>query len=370
MARFLFTYFQCIEGIVEGGKPMGGSLVQTLVWMRALHDLGHEVFLAKYEGEGREIKEQYKWIKTVDLYHPKKFKKRLVWFTYRFPRYFLVIRRLKCDYVYISMPHWSIFFIGEVCKALGVKQIIRIANDKNVDRSLAKDHSSIKYFFQDWGLNKSSLVIAQNQFQYNFLSTHFNTRKLGKLSNPIVVNQGLLQVKQHYTGYIAWLANFRHQKNLALLFDIALLLQNESFRIAGQPLIPMDEESATYYKKLQGLPNVEFVGVVSRANVFEFLKNAKFLLSTSRYEGFSNTFLESMVVGTPILTTPNVNPDRIITEFDLGVVYEDPKDLNSKLQSLDQQDYTKKSANCISYVQENHDHLTLGRKLLKLLGQL
>ncbi|WP_394334865.1 hypothetical protein [Aquiflexum balticum] len=35
----------------------------------------------------------------------------------------------------------------------------------------------------------------------------------------------------------------------------------------------------------------------------EFLNQAKFLLSTSRYEGFSNTFHESMIVGTPILTT-------------------------------------------------------------------
>ena len=81
--------------------------------------------------------------------------------------------------------------------------------------------------------------------------------------------------------------------------------------------------------------------------MFSFLKEAKFLLSTSRYEGFSNTFLESMVVGTPILTTPAVNPDSIISDFELGYIYQDAEDLKLILDNMDLSYYLEKSKNCI-----------------------
>lgn len=367
MAKLFFTYFPGIEGIVHNGRPMGGSLVQTLVWMRAMHELGHEVFLAKYEGDERAVKEEFNWIQTVEVYHPRKYKKRLVWFTYRFPKYFSTIKSHGFDYVYISMPHWSVFFIGLICKFLKVPQILRIANDNDLDRSLGNYNTGYQNFFQDRGVNVSAVVLAQNQFQYDFLKSKYKVKKLVKVSNPIVLDKNYLQAKKAYRGYIAWLANFRRQKNLALLFELAQVLRDEQFRIAGQPILPMDEESEKYYQELLKLPNVEFVGVLGRSEVLEFLDGAKYLLSTSRYEGFSNTFLESMVVGTPILTTSNVNPDGIISRYGLGIVYSDSSNLKVSLDSMRLDEYLALSGNCITYVKQNHDHLKLGKKILDLL---
>jgi len=369
MAKFLFTYFHNIEMMVQGGKPMGGSVVQTINWMKALHELGHEVVQAKEEGDKRELLEDFLWVKTVPLYHPEKFKKKAVWFTYRLPKYYSVLQKLKCDYTYASMPHWSIYFKGFICKILGVKQIIRLANDKNVDRGLANDNPRHINFLNDKGLNLSDFVIAQNQNQYEILQKKFSINNLIKLSNPIVIDQHYLVSKKEMKGYIAWLANFRHQKNLKLLFEVASILHYEKIKIAGQPLEPLDDETALYVSKLKELVNVEFVGVIPRSGVLPYLDNAKFLLSTSRYEGFSNTFLESMVTGTPILTTSAVNPDGIIEKYDLGYIYRDAEDLVKILKNINLSNYLKKSINCIDYVKEHHDHIHLGKKLLNFLNE-
>lgn len=368
MAKFLFSYFNNLESIVKDGNPIGGSAVQTLVWMKALHQLGHEVYQATYIGDERPLLEDYRWVRKIPVYDKSKFKGAFVWFTYRFPSYYFALKNFKVDYFYISMPHWTIYFTGLICRVLGIKQIIRIANDKNIDRKLSHDGTRIQNYFQDRGLKSSFLVLAQNQYQFGSLIGKFKIKNVKKISNPIVIDQDYLVEKVEFEGFIAWLANFRHQKNLKLLFSIACELSDEIFKIAGQPLHPMDEESEEYYQKLQRLENVEFVGILKRDDVLGFLKKAKFLLSTSRYEGFSNTFLESMVTGTPILTTYNVNPDGIINEFDLGYLYTDHQDLTEILRNISKADYLKKSKNCIEYVKDKHDHIRLGEKLLDFLA--
>ena len=42
------------------------------------------------------------------------------------------------------------------------------------------------------------------------------------------------------------------------------------------------------------LPNIKFVGFIPRNEISSFLGDAYLLLNTSFYEGFSNTFLESL----------------------------------------------------------------------------
>ncbi len=71
--------------------------------------------------------------------------------------------------------------------------------------------------------------------------------------------------------------------------------------------------------RLTKLQNVEFVGLIPHDEVTSFLTEAYCLLNTSLFEGFSNTFLEAFSVGTPVVTL-GVNPDFILTIYDLGFV--------------------------------------------------
>jgi glycosyltransferase involved in cell wall biosynthesis len=236
-----------------------------------------------------------------------------------------------------------------------------------LDKRIEWTHSLFERFFINKAFKGCDFIITQNQFQYNIVKSRYGRNKVLKISNPFLINKRGLIVKTSMHGYIAWVANFRYQKNLQLLYKIAVQLPNEQFKVAGQPLIPMDPESTEYMAMLKSLPNVCFLGNISRNGILDFYMGAKFLLNTSRYEGFSNTFLEAMQTGTPILTTPNVNPDGIISEFHLGLLYSNETDLKSIFESINEEDYLLLSRNCIDYIKNHHDHLVLGQKLMDFL---
>jgi glycosyltransferase involved in cell wall biosynthesis len=369
MTKILFIQSDIIEIIVENGKPRGGAVVESLVWMKALNELGIEVQLLRNIGDSRKIMDKFNWVIPIETFDPNKGVKWLRWIYYRFPRIFFALKKSKADFIYESIPTWNSFFIGLICKALRIKQIIRIANDNMLDERVKLTHSKFEQIFLFNGFKVSDYISVQNDFQFNALKKNHPNTKIIKLFNPILIEKNQ-KIKEYKTiGYIAWVANFRYQKNLELLYNIVLKVPNINFKVAGQPLSNMDNVTAIFVDKLKKLPNVEFVGVVERKDILNFFSESKFLLNTSRYEGFSNTFLEAMVTGTPILTTNLVNPDGIIDGYGLGYIYKDESHLKNILDSLTEEDYLLKSKNCIEFVQNNHDHLVLGQKLINFLEE-
>jgi glycosyltransferase involved in cell wall biosynthesis len=368
MARFFFTQEQNMEMIVKDGKPMGGAVVATHVWITALNELGHEVLLACFENDNRPVLNQYSWIKTISIYNPKKGLPVIRWVLYRFPKYYSVLKKNNIDFLVDSIPSWGTFFMGILCRKLKIKQIARVANDNMLDERIKLTHTFFERFFISQAFKFCPIIMVQNDFQFNSLRKKYPNKQILKISNPFIISKENLSIKTSMKGYIAWVANFRYQKNLKLLFEIAEVLNEEDFKIAGIPMASMDSETTGYLEKLKGLPNVEFVGQVSRKDILQFYSKAKFLLNTSRYEGFSNTFLEALTCGVPILTTNNVNPDEIVSKFNLGVLYINERDLEGVLDTIDEKKYQIMSKNAVDYVQKNHDHIVLGRKLIDFLS--
>jgi len=369
MAHFFFTQDDNIELIVKDGEPMGGAVIATHAWMQALHELGQEIILFRRLEDQRPILKEFDWVQECKVFNSKKGIPVIRWVYYRFPSIFSNLKKIRPDFLIESIPTWNSPIIGIFCKLIGTKQVLRLASDKMVDDIINKTYKEFENSFVFWGFQFCDVIMAQNDYQYLKLKNKFPNKKILKISNPFKINKEYLIYKPQPLGYIAWVGNFRYPKNLKLLYKLAKLISGEKFYIAGQSLNKMDEETEEYLGKLKQLKNVVFVGTVSRELILPFFKKAKFLLNTSRYEGFSNTFLEAMCTGTPILTTENVNPDHIIDKNDLGYIYKDPEDLQKFLNSIHPDFYEKKSKNCVSYIQENHDHLILGRKLLEFLNK-
>jgi glycosyltransferase involved in cell wall biosynthesis len=368
MTKILFLQLENLEFFVENGNPMGGSAVETFVWINAFKELGFEIYQAKLENDHRAVLKEYDWIKTIPIYDENK-RRKMVWYTYRFPSIFRALKASKCDYVYTSIPKWFSFYIGICCRLMGKKHIVRIASDNMMDDRIYLNHK-MRYIktYISMGFRLADFILPQNQYQLDTLKKKFPNKKILKIFNPIVVNRTFLNVKTRPIGYIAWVANFRDVKNLPLLFKIASILPNEQFKIAGVGAKSgLDRETEESITKLRTLKNVEFVGSVPREEILSFFSNSKFLINTSKYEGFSNTFLEAMVTGTPILTTKNVNPDGIIDGFSLGLIYDNEHHLVQLLSSLSIDAYKELSKNCVSYVTQNHDHLGLGKRLIDFI---
>lgn len=367
MKSILFTQTDNVELMVEGGNPMGGAVVETFVWMKALHELGYRVIQSRNLGDERPLKPGFEWITFHSSYDPDKGVKWLRWVFYRFPFYYRHLREVEPDFVYESIPTWASLFTAIMCKVLGLKLILRVANDNMLDERILITHTPGKRDMIYRAFRLADYILPQNKYQFDRLTEMFPGKRIQMFYNPFIIDTNYLVPKKSMNGYVAWVANFRYQKNLKLLQEVAEELKEFRFKVAGAPLFPMDEETSHFLEKLKSLQNVEFVGTVGRESILDFFSKALFLLSTSRYEGFSNTFLEAMATGTPILTSHAVNPDGIIDAFDLGLVYASAGDLRKQIESLDEERFLRMSRNCLEYVGKNHGHIEIGRELIAFL---
>lgn len=369
MARFLFYDDKLINLMREDEKPCGGAAVQTYSWIRGLLEEGQEVLVMTDTSGNYQLKEECRNIKLVSMYERNKGIRWLRWVYYRLPHTYNQFKTVKPDYIYVSIPAWTSMFIGIICRMLNIKFIQRISNDNQVDSGLRKYYSAIDRFLISGGFKLANHILCQNNYQLHGIKKKFTGKSSIKISNPLYLKAPELGDDHRPGNYIAWLGIYRAQKNLKGLYQIASLLKKETFVIAGKENSNCDEETSEYLEKLKQLPNVKFTGYLQRAEVLPFLANARFLLNTSHYEGFSNTFLESLSVGTPVLSGVNVNPDAIITNNNLGIIYNDVFDLCKQYASITPELYQYMSEKAREYVTRNHGYRVLARKLIRYLSE-
>ena len=115
-------------------------------------------------------------------------------------------------------------------------------------------------------------------------------------------------------------ASIKHQKNheFALMVAEKLIMLDKRWRVVfvGDQLADSKNEYKTkiidMYSKLTHKDKIIYVG--NRDDVVEILHQAEVSFLTSHHEGFPNTVLESMVVGTPVVTTCFSDIKRIAVE--------------------------------------------------------
>jgi glycosyltransferase involved in cell wall biosynthesis len=371
MARFLFYDDKLINLMLQHEKPCGGSAVQTYGWIRGLLEEGQEVLVMTdipANWNNQLLKEECRHLKLVPMYETKKGLRWLRWIYYRLPFTYKKIKAVKPDYLYASIPAWTSAFIAIICRLLKIKFIQRISNDNQLDKRFRIHHSMVNHFFLFLGIRLSHYILCQNNFQWQVIRKKFPGKSVFKISNPVYLKNEAPAETESARSYIAWLGIYRYSKNLKLLYQVASLLKKEQFVIAGKEGAHCDQETAAYLEKLKCLPNVAFCGFLERTQVLPFLANARFLLNTSHYEGFSNTFLEAWSVGTPVVSGIKVNPDAIISRNDLGIIYEDVFDLCKQYAAVTPALYQLLSDNAREYVSRHHDYRLLARKLLWYLS--
>lgn len=369
MARFLFYDDQLINILQQQEKPSGGAAVQTFSWIRGLTKVGQDVFILTGADKNAILKEECRHYNIIPLYDNNKGVRWLRWVYYRLPYLYSQVKQVKPDYLYQSVPGWPSFLMGSVCHILNIKYLLRISNDNLLDERINRQHSWFKRFFLEKGIKMAYCILCQNEYQLSQIKKKYPQKQALKIPNPIYLSHIPTTDATQSRSYIAWVGLFQYQKNLKLLYEVANALKHEQFKVAGKELYGNDADTKSYLAKLKQLPNVEFVGFLSRNDIPPFLAKAKYLLNTSHYEGFSNTFLEAMSVGTPIISSDRVNPDGFISENNLGIVYKDLDDLVNQYRYVSSEMYSQMSANALGYVVEHHDHEALANKLLYFLEE-
>ncbi|HUN81894.1 MAG TPA: glycosyltransferase [Phycisphaerae bacterium] len=123
-----------------------------------------------------------------------------------------------------------------------------------------------------------------------------------------------------YSPVITVLARLEPQKNIALFLRAAVathaVRSQTRFLIAGDGSLRGELQRQCHELGLDGI--MQFLG--NRPDVADVLRATDLLALTSTYEGLSNTLLEAMSVGLPVVSTAYLGIDELIRDGEQGFV--------------------------------------------------
>ncbi len=106
--------------------------------------------------------------------------------------------------------------------------------------------------------------------------------------------------------------------------------------------------------------DIDWYGHADKKTIYNYLKQASFLMQTSRFEVFPTVILESFCFGTPVISTKYWGVDEIIQDNINGIILKD-EFFSSTLESqkliklfFDREKYFDLSNNCRKQFEEQH----------------
>jgi glycosyltransferase involved in cell wall biosynthesis len=164
----------------------------------------------------------------------------------------------------------------------------------------------LKGIISNWGVDPKKIVVIYNGFDFKGVSSPKSVlRHKLTLTGTIIVSAGRLVPWKGFSALIDAFAEVKKEIPDAILF------------IAGEgPLKGELEEKAVENKITE---SVTFLGKVSQASLFEYVKAADVFVLNTDYEGFSHQLLETMALGTPIITTPVGGNVEVIDDGHTGI---------------------------------------------------
>ncbi|MBO6658337.1 MAG: glycosyltransferase [Pseudomonadales bacterium] len=106
-------------------------------------------------------------------------------------------------------------------------------------------------------------------------------------------------VEKHREGYLIWVGRLDFQKNVTLFLDVVEAVRMPALVIGEGP----EEEIVIDRIRRLNDSGVDACYLEFQPNVMYFMKNAKCLLLTSRFEGFGLVLVEALYCGTPVIST-------------------------------------------------------------------
>ncbi|QOG22565.1 MULTISPECIES: glycosyltransferase family 4 protein [Bradyrhizobium] len=371
--RILSIDFYIPYLLKDENYPIGGWAIELTTWLRALDNAGHEAAVLTWKGALTHVGSNPP-ITLIETYDPKRGVRIARWFYSFIPKLLAAARAYRPDIIIQGARGLGTAVMAFIADQLGVPFVYRVVSDADVDERYKIGLRQYEQLSYSWARHRAAGFLCQNQYQRDQLAALFPGKPIHVLHNPIAISENATApLPRAERRYVAWLGVFRYPKNLPLLFRIAQELPDVEFRVAGMLAEAADQPTIDAVNGLSRLQNVKMVGYVRRVDIQSFLSEATMLLCTSRYEGFSNAFLEALAVGTPVVTSRPVDPDLIVLRHALGASAADELALCRSVRAIwdtDANDYNALAQRCQTYVKANHSPTVKASELIVALTPL
>lgn len=228
-------------------------------------------------------------------------------------RLFRILRRIHADYHLIKVPRHLLQLLGVYCKLYGGHLIFVGQKDTDLDEKVIRSQEGAPgWWLYRMGMSLTSAVVAQTETQQAGFQKVF-----GK---PAVVIRNVLTLESDDNlvkeDYVLWVGNSSDDKQSHLVPELARALPNVHFRMI-MALSPSRRDDSFIREQSRELPNLDYLGAVPFSQMAQHYKGARLFISTSKCEGFPNTFLQSWQYRTPVVSLL-VDPDEVIGRYQLG----------------------------------------------------
>jgi glycosyltransferase involved in cell wall biosynthesis len=301
--------------IVTISLSKGGAERSTALLSKMLHSTGFEVHLVTlndtidYPFAGNLI--------NLGLNKPKKesFFSRFL----RFKKFKSIIKNENFDYIIDNRNRQfalkELFYLYYLYKGNNILYVVR-------SFKLSQYFPDTSYVRKKM-INTCKGIIGVSKAISTTINNSYHTNKAIAIYNPIAEfdKSNVLPIKDNYILYLGRIEEA--VKNLTLLLtaykNSVLPEYTIKLKILGD-----GPDKNWLMQKIKDLELVELVEVLSfTPNVYPYLKNAKFLTLTSRYEGFPRVLIESLSAGTPVISVDcESGPNEIIKHEDNGLLIE------------------------------------------------
>ena len=205
----------------------------------------------------------------------------------------------------------------------------------------------VKKYFEERNIHKfKNIIFVSNKSRETFLEvfpeledrTHainnlIDYKKIINMSNEMGIE---LEVDKNSTIFVNVGRHDEKQKRLSRIIKASKLLKDSGYKF--KVLLVGEGQDTDLYKGLVKKYKLEkeILFMNKRRNPYTFYKAANCVLLSSDYEGYPVVFIESMVMGKPIITTDIADTDEIRDKYGL-IAEKNSKDLFMKMkQFIDQ----------------------------------
>ncbi|MCR4347321.1 MAG: glycosyltransferase family 4 protein [Sulfuricaulis sp.] len=228
-------------------------------------------------------------------------------------RLWRILRRIRADYHLIKVPRHLLFLLGLFCRVHGGHLILIGQKDSDLVESIIRSNEGAKgWWLYVVGMRFVSAVAAQTEVQRLGFQKMF-----GK--DAVVIRNVLTLPDDNdirKENYVLWAGNSSDDKQPHLVLELARALPDVQFRMIMTLTLRRNDDSFIR-DQLSTLPNLEYLGAVPFGEIAGHYKHARLFISTSKCEGFPNTFLQSWQYRTPVVSLL-VDPDGVIERHNLG----------------------------------------------------
>ena len=228
-------------------------------------------------------------------------------FRHAFPLLIRKIRHIKPDVIFSTFPHITLPLL--LVRKLFRKNIIIISREPNMIKLSLRysSYSLVLKILHKLLLPTADKVIVNSQAMYKDLSQRgVKENKLALIHNPIdhLNIRRVSNFNRHVGKGLRLIAMGRlvKQKGFDRLIPILKNLKNAHLTILGEG--SEYNNLINLVKNLNLESKVDFKGYVENSN--SFIAGADYFILPSRWEGLPNAALESLVLGTPVISFKEV----------------------------------------------------------------